>query len=266
MLSYAQFFATHGRLAGRKNSLNDALLAIKISDEILSPLRVMTTDKELAKIYLHGCVDSFHVVPTIAVLRSRAEIRCFPFPKRCVIKPTHSSGDVIRRRNGEPLDLTHIASWLEINYYRTWREANYRYLEPKIIIEPFVFDQEDPCEVKFFCFKGKVKIIKWTYDKTTRPHRMLYDRNWTALDASMNYPLTTLKKERPANLDAMIAAVERVADPFGLVRIDVYTNDADFYLGEVTHISNNATLRFIPPESEHRISAIIFDEESKSFI
>ncbi|WP_051241574.1 ATP-grasp fold amidoligase family protein [Stappia stellulata] len=261
VLSHAHFLATHGRLARRKNSLNDALLALKTSDEILSPLRVTTTDKELAKAYLRGCIDAAHIVPTFAVLKSRAEIASYAFPTRCVIKPTHMSGQVIRRRNGAPLDLERISRWLDTNYYRAWREANYRHLTPKVIVEPFVFDQEDPCEVKFFCFKGKVKIIKWTYDKSTSPHRMLYERNWTALDASMNYPVTTLKKARPANHDAMIAAVEQVAAPFGLVRVDVYTDGADFYLGEITHTSNNATLRFIPPGSERRISAIIFNEE-----
>lgn len=262
LLSHAQFLQKHRRLACRKNSLNDAILAVKASDEVLDPLRVMTTDKELAKSFLSSRVDACRILPTLAILKTAEDVRSFAFPERCVIKPTHMSGQVIRRHNGEPLDLDRISQWLEMNYYRVWREANYRDLEPKIIVEPFAFDQENPCEAKFFCFKGKVKIIKWTYDKTTNPHRMLYDRNWTALNASINYPLTTLKKERPANYDAMIAAVEQAAAPFGLVRVDVYTNDADFYLGEITHTSNNATLRFIPPDSERRISALIFDEES----
>ena len=50
------------------------------------------------------------------------------------------------------------------------------------------------------------------------------------------------------------------AEPFGLVRVDIYTNGTDFYIGEISHTSNNATLKFIPPEAEQRISAIIFDE------
>jgi hypothetical protein len=260
-LSHAHFLATHGRPAWRERSLNDALLALKTSNEILSPLRIMTTDKELVKSYLRSCVEERHIVPTIAVLKSREDIQRYAFPERCVIKPTHMSGQVIRRRNGELLDLDRISQWLEINYYRVWREANYRDLEPKIIVEPFVFEEEYPCEVKFFCFKGKVKIIKWTYDKETSPHRMLYDRDWTALDASINYPITAFKKERPENLDTIISAIERVAAPFSLVRIDLYIDDNDFYLGEITHTSNNATLRFIPPEAEQRISNIIFDEE-----
>lgn len=260
LLSHAHFLATHGRLALRKTSLNDAILAVKASDEVLDPLRVMTTDKEHAKTFLRKRIDACRVLPTLAILKTAEEVRSFAFPERCVIKPTHMSGQVIRRHNGEPLDLDRISQWLEMNYYRVWREANYRDLEPKIIVEPFAFNQDAPQEAKFFCYKGKVKIIKWTHDRHSDPHRMLYDRQWNALDASMNYRLTTIKTERPANLSAILEAVERAAEPFGLVRVDIYTNGTDFYIGEISHTSNNATLKFIPPEAEQRISAIIFDE------
>ncbi|MBL6431749.1 MAG: hypothetical protein HPM95_13705 [Alphaproteobacteria bacterium] len=161
--------------------LNDAIFAVKTSDEALDPLRVMTTDKEHAKSFLRTRVDACRILPTLAVLKTAEEVRSFAFPERCVIKPTHMSGQVIRRHNGEPLDLDRILQWLKMNYYRVWREANYRDLEPKIIVEPFAFDQSKPQEAKFFCYKGKVKIIKWTHDWHSDPHRMLYDRQWTAL-------------------------------------------------------------------------------------
>ncbi|MBL6431748.1 MAG: hypothetical protein HPM95_13700 [Alphaproteobacteria bacterium] len=84
------------------------------------------------------------------------------------------------------------------------------------------------------------------------------------IDASMFCRITTVKLQRPANLSAILEAVERVAEPFGLVRVDIYTNGTDFYIGEISHTSNNAALRFIPPEAEQRISAIIFDEHGQS--
>lgn len=264
LLSHAHFFAKHGRLALRKNSLNDAILAIKASDEVLDSLRVATTDKDLAKAYLRTRVDEARILPTLAILKTAEDVRSHSFPARCVIKPTHMSGQVIRRLDGEPLDLERIASWLRMNYYRVWREANYRDLEPKVIVEPFAFDRPDPQEAKFFCYRGKVKIIKWTHDWHSiprNPHRMLYDRDWNALNASMLCRLTTVKTERPENLSAILEAVESVAAPFGLVRVDIYTDGTDFFLGEISHTSNNAALTFIPPDAEERICAIIFNEQ-----
>jgi hypothetical protein len=41
-----------------------------------------------------------------------------------VIKPTHLSGTVILRRDGEALDFDEIESWFDKNYYRSSREAN----------------------------------------------------------------------------------------------------------------------------------------------
>lgn len=43
-----------------------------------------------------------------------------------MIKPTHTSGDIILRRNGEPGDVPKVLGWMDKNYYHGLREANYR--------------------------------------------------------------------------------------------------------------------------------------------
>ena len=257
-ISTFQFLNAHRRLPGSRVSLNDALYRLKTSDEILRPERVLTSDKELAKDFIRQRIDEKHVVPTLAVLRSKQEVRDFVFPNRCVIKPTHTSGDVILRRNGEPVDVPKILGWMDKNYYHNLREANYRYLAPKIIIEPFVFDADAIDDMKIFCYRGKARVIHWDFDRYSGLTRMLYTRDWEPLEASLLYPRATKRKERPRNLDAMLEAAERLASAFELVRIDMYTNDSDFLVGEITHIAGNATSPFIPADAEERVSALLF--------
>lgn len=263
-LSTLQFLNAHGRLPGRHALLNDALYRLNTSDEILRPERGLTTDKELAKGFIRERIGEKHVVPTLAVLRSKQEIRDFLFPRRCVIKPTHTSGDVILRRNGEPLDVPKILGWMDKNYYRDLREANYRDLAPKIIVEPFVFDADAADDMKVFCYCGKARIIQWDFDRHSNLTRMLYTRDWEPLEASLLRPRATKRKARPRNLDAMLKAAERLASTFDLVRIDMYSNDRDFLVGEITHVAGNATSPFIPKEAEERVSALIFAEDSEA--
>ncbi|WP_051241572.1 ATP-grasp fold amidoligase family protein [Stappia stellulata] len=260
-LSTLQFLIAHGRLPEMRPLLNDALFRIKTSDEILRPERVFTSDKELAKEFIRQRIDERHVVPSLAVLRSKQEIRDFTFPQRCVIKPTHTSGDVVLRHGGERVDMAKILGWMDKNYYRSWREVNYRYLAPKIIVEPFVFDADTADDMKIFCFRGKARVIHWDFDRGSAISRMLYTRDWQPLDASLKYPVATKQKARPANLDAMIEAAECLASPFDLVRIDMYTNDVDFHVGEITHVAGNATNPFLPPSAEERVSALLFVED-----
>ncbi len=261
-LSTLQFLNAHRRLPGRRALLNDALYRLKTSDVILRPERVLTSDKELAKDFIRQRIGQRHVVPTLALLRSKHEIRDFVFPNRCVIKPTHTSGDIILRRNGEPVDVPKILGWMDKNYYHGLREANYRDLAPKIIVEPFVFDADAVDDMKVFCYRGKARIIQWDFDRYSGLTRMLYTRNWEPLGASLLYPRATKRKQRPRNLDAMLEAAERLASAFDLVRIDMYTNEHDFLVGEITHIAGNATSPFIPADAEERVSALLFATDS----
>lgn len=70
-ISTFQFLNAHRRLPGRRALLNDALYRLKTSEEILRPERVFTSDKELAKGFIRQRIGDRHVVPTLAVLRSK---------------------------------------------------------------------------------------------------------------------------------------------------------------------------------------------------
>ncbi len=160
-----QFALRHERLPTKSLLFNDVLYRIKVSEEILDPLRVFVTDKEFVKLYVKAMVGEQYIVPTIKILRSIAEVESYDFPSSCCIKPTHASGTIIIRRNNEPVDLEKIKAWFSVNHYQSGREANYKSLKAKVIVEPMVFDDFNVVDYKVFCYGGKPRLIQVDIDR-----------------------------------------------------------------------------------------------------
>jgi hypothetical protein len=244
----------------RRRWFNDMLYAIKASDEIIEPLRVFTTDKEFVKLYVKAMVGDAFNIPTIAVLRSFEECRAYAFPDRCVIKPTHLSGTVILRRAGEPIDFDRIGRWFKRNIYVGTREANYRALTPKVIVEPYVFDNDNPNDYKFFCMNGEPRLIQVDSDRYTAHTRSLFDTHWNQLPYSFVYPLTVPPPPVPGNLAPMLDIARKLSAKFGFVRVDLYSDGREIRVGELTHCAENAQGKFHPEGSEVAASALLFGD------
>ena len=259
LVAYLNFIRCHKRLAN-KTFLNDHLFKIKTTDDILNILRQYTSDKELVKEYISRTVGDELNVKTIAVLHNEIEIRDYEFTVGEVVKPTHASGLIyfVKDRN---FDKSEIISWLSLNYYNISREANYRYLTPKIIVEEPIFGRHEVDDIKFFCVKGKVKVIQWDFDRHDNHTRMLYDKNWQALDASLGYPKSTKSVNKPRKLNEMIEVSEKLAEPFSLVRIDLFYDEKteSYCVGEITHSHGSANESFDSALSEFKVSKLMFE-------
>jgi len=258
---FGKFIKRHRRYPAKNMIFSDVLYAIKTGPEILEPARTFTTDKELAKIFISGIVGPSYNIPTLAVIRSQSELMAFRFPERCFIKATHSSGLNIFRQHGEPIDYDVLSGWLEHSYYEKKHEGNYRDLKPKIIVEPAIFDGREFYELSLFCYNGEVKIIIRQYGnkfaKAGRKRR-LFTAQWDDCKCSMGYPLAEEVAEKPKKLDEIVAAASALAAYFSLVRIDIYTDDNAFFIGEITHNHAGGGQSFIPPEAEMTVSAHLF--------
>ena len=252
------FYMSHGRIATNKLIFNDVLYKIKTTDEIIHPLRVFVTDKEFLKLFVKAVVGNQHTVPTVAVLHSMDEVRKFSFPSECCIKPTHASGDVILRKNGEEIDINKIERWFDLNYYRVSREANYKTLLPKIIVEPLIFGTPHPNDYKFFCYKGSPKLIKVIVDRYTDYSCKYFDNKWVEQDFSITHEKSSRLIHCPRNFKEMLSIAEALSAHFSFVRIDLYSNGDKCLVGEITNCSENAGGQFIPKSGEQVASKIIF--------
>ena len=260
LVSWIRFVRFHGRPPSKAMHFNDVLHRLKTSDDILDPLRVFVSDKEFLKLYVKAVVGDRYVVPTIDVIRSADAVDSYEFPSQCCIKATHGTACVVLRKNGEPIDVALIKSWFDFNYYRVGREANYRLLRPKVIIEPLIFGSTDLHDYKIFCVNGEPKIIQVDVDRYVGHKRKYFDAQWNELDFSIKYPRTEKVIPRLQNLPEMLDVAAKLSKSFWFVRVDLYSNGTQVYVGEITHCADNCGGRFIPPSAERHVSDYLFGD------
>lgn len=252
------FMRKHQRSPNGAMLWNDVWYRLKTSAEILQPLRVFVSDKEHVKQFVEEQLGDEYNVPTIAVLRSTAEVDAFDFPADCCIKPTHASGQVILRQADEPIDRARIKRWFAINYYRHGRELNYRALKPKVIVESLIFGGTNVEDFKIFCFHGQPRLIQVDIDRHANHTRKFFDVNWNEQDFSIIYPRSAAEFPRPASLEKMLAAARILSAPFSFVRIDLYSDGVQVLVGEITNCSENAGGWFVPRGAERQASELMF--------
>lgn len=243
---------------------NDYLYRIKTTEKMHDPLRVFVSDKEYVKIFVKSEIGDQYNVPTVAVLHTADDARAYHYPPTCCIKPTHLSGEVILRSEGSPVDLDRVASWFSRSHYRSTRESNYRHLRPKVIVEPIVFGDSNVADYKIFCFRAQARLIQLDLDRRSNHTRKFYDRNWNELPFSLGYPRSLKVVERPRNLESMLKVAEALSARFGLIRIDLYSNDEQCLVGEITNCHGNAGEQFFPTASEEAASRILFGTDFQS--
>jgi hypothetical protein len=258
VFAWINFVRFHRRLPSDAKLYNHVLHRIKTTNDILDPLRVFVSDKEFLKLYVKAVAGDSYNVPTLAVLRSPEEVDAYEFPAQCCIKPTHASGRVILRKHGEPVDKERIKGWFGINYYRVGREANYRLLRPKVIVEPLIFGSSNVEDYKIFCVGGEPRIIQVDVDRYIGHQRKYFDAQWTEQEFSIKYPRTDRTLPRPGNLTQMLAVAAELSRNFWFVRVDLYSDGEQIYVGELTHCADNADGRFVPPSGEKIMSAALF--------
>lgn len=255
-----RFLRFHRRFPSSAMTYSDVLYRIKTTDDILDPLRVFVSDKEFVKLYVKAVVGDQYNVPTIDVITRRDSIDTYQFPASCCIKPTHVSGYVVFRRSGEAVDRERIKSWFGVNYYRVNREANYKLLQPKIIVEPLIFGSSNVEDYKIFCVNGVPKLIQVDVDRHIEHKRKYFDAHWRELEFSIKYPRTDSTLAPPQNLDEMLKVAAELSKRFWFVRVDLYSNGTQLYVGEITHCADSADGTFSSPSAEQTISDYLFQD------
>ena len=241
-IAFIAFVRAHRRFPSRKLLFNDVLYRIKTSKELINPVRVFVSDKEFVKLFVKAVAGDQYNVPTIKILHTIEEVKSYPFPSDCCIKPTHLSGEVILRRNNIPVDFEKINSWFNRSYYHTSREVNYKSLKPKVIVEPLIFGSDNLSDYKIFCYKGKPKLIQVDIDRYIDHTEKFYDSDWNELPFAIHFPRATGRQiEKPKNLDTMLAVATSLSGQFDFVRIDLYSNGEECLVGEITNCPGGAT-------------------------
>lgn len=241
---------------------NEKLMLLKHAPESSSALRTRVTDKELVKAFVTEQIGEGHIVPTKAVIRSPEVIDSYEFPIPCVVKPTHSSQEVMIFRDRQPdaRERRILKYWLWKSYYASSREPNYRGLERKLIVEQVLGGGLGVVEdVKVLCFRGVPKLIFVIRDKFGGATRDFHLPDGTWVPVEMRHAPSGLPFPHPDKLSEILSIASRLSRSFEFMRVDFYVADGRVLVGELTSFPTNCTVPFKPPSADRTI-ARLFDE------
>jgi hypothetical protein len=241
---------------------NEKLINFKTSGEASDALRTHVTDKEFVKAFVTDKIGPGHVVPTLAVLRTPKEIDEFQFPLPCVIKPTHSSQEVMLLEDHQPTEKERrrLRYWLWKSYFAASREPNYKNLEKKLIVEPVIGGNFGAVEdIKVMCFFGKPKLIHVDRGRYHDHHRDYFDATGRPLPIELKYEAAGLPFPFPEKLAEMLAICETLTAGFKFIRVDFYVAGGAVLVGELTSFPSNCVHDFRPRDADRRIARALDD-------
>lgn len=263
-ISQYRYFLDNFRFANLKNpkGFPEYLMRVKLSETARNPLFQRVSDKELVKDYVHERTGPGNAVETLGILRTNSEIDSFSFPKNSVAKATHLSGAVVFVRDEQPSvdERDEMKAWLATNYFHLNREPNYKNLEPKVIIEPFIgVGDQPPEDVKVHCFHGEPRFIQVDYGRHREHLRDFYDLEGRRLEMTFWKP--PAKKEFPyrEKIQKMIEISRPLSQGFDFLRVDFYVVEDGVLVGELTHFPTNCVIHFEPREMDEVVGRMIGD-------
>lgn len=229
-------------ILNRFDTLNEYISLDKTKHEALKETisdKVKVRDYLIKKSFQDFLIKDFFVFDNVFELEDAlSENDAF------VLKTNHDSSGAYIHRVGDKIDLVKIRKRLEVqinnNHYHESREKQYEHIQPKIIKERLLLENNKiPNDYKFNVINNKVEFIYCSIDREGLNYRKIYDRNWNELDMTW----TTFGGEgkfrgpsiqAPANLGKMIRLAEDLSSDFRYLRVDLYSCNGDIYIGELT--------------------------------
>lgn len=242
--------------------INDLLAYLKASHEIDSLQRAQVTDKWTAKAFIAQHLGHDWAVPTLGILHTAQEVERYTYPQRCVIKPTHLSGQIIYRQQGEPLDLDGIRRWFSMSHYYRSRERNYRRLTPRVMVEPWL-DLEAQREYKFYCVNGEPRVLTVVQDLSNQPSTCLA---YTVQGTALGYLLTSPggigrrvlgKPVTLPQLPLMVQIAKKLAAGSSFLRVDLYHSQNRVWVGELTSVPMNGAIWVSPRRHQNAFDRLM---------
>ncbi len=238
-------------------SFNEKIVWKKYFDR--NPLIPITADKLRVREYVREKLNTDkYSLPLIWSGDKAEDIPFDDLPGAFVVKANNASGRnrIVTGAYSRTSIITQCKKWLAADYGHA--EWGYKPIQRKILIEKYLFNQNGTHirDVKLLMFHGKCEVIQ-TETIIPRPDKMpiktlrLYNPDWTvAAFQRADHNLDPVMP-RPDRLDEMIAAAEKLSEPFDFVRIDFILKDNDIFISEMTHYPAAGSGAFEPREGDY---------------
>ena len=245
------YWRTFGRVPDLGNPVRytEKLQWLKLHDR--NPLYHKLVDKAAVKPYVAAIIGEEHMVPTLGVWDSPAEIDWDALPDRFVLKCTHDSGSTIICRDKASFDrdaaCRRLIAGLRKDYYKPMREWAYKGVKPRVIAERYLEGEIN--DYKFFCFGGVPGFLYVASDRFNADEETkfdFFDMEWNHLDIRNGHPNAAVPPERPACFEEMKRLAAELSKGIPQVRVDFYEVDGKALFGEYTFYHMGGFVPFDP--------------------
>jgi hypothetical protein len=241
-------------------TFNEKLLSLKLNVDYSKYSHLV--DKYLVRNWVESLIGEQFLIPCYGVFDNPDKIDFSKFPSEYILKPTHGSGWVIISKKNNPNDWEtyriKMKEWLEIDYFITSGESQYKNIIPRIVCEYLLKPSNGVLlDFKFFCFGGKPTYVQVDIDRHTNHTRNFYDTNWIKQDFSICYPMTDKVVPKPVQLEEMLELAARLSQGFEFVRVDFYNVDGKIYFGELTFHPGSGYEPFSSYDADLRMGNLI---------
>ncbi|RTL52874.1 MAG: hypothetical protein EKK40_06910 [Bradyrhizobiaceae bacterium] len=201
------------------------------------------SDKLAARDFIRRvCGDLVRIPRLIWVGEDLSLARSIALPKKFVIKPNHTSGDIIIVEDVDNFDweeaIGKSKAWLARDFSFNVGDWVCRWIKPQVFIEEFLGDSNGivPPDYKFFCFNGTVHFIEVDYGRYRNLAQAFYNTDFQRMPVYYGHRSRSKSYEgdaiKPKNLESMIRIAEMLSKGEPFLRIDMYDGEKPI-MGEI---------------------------------
>ena len=250
-----EYRAYLGKRLDFKNPIgfNEKLQWLKIYDR--KPEYTMMSDKYKAREYIAEKIGEEYLIPLLGVWNNADDIDFDNLPNCFVLKCNHDSSSVCICKDKASFDKNaakkKLTKCLKRNFYWKDREDNYKNIEPKIIAEKFMSDDnsDELTDYKYFCFDGQPKFIQVDTGRFTDHIRNFYDADWNFIDVQNGCKNDKSKIiDEPELHHEMLRLARVLSEGIPHIRVDFYVINNRVYFGELTFHHGGGFMTITPNE------------------
>ena len=237
-------------------TFNEKIQWLKLYDN--KPIKSELADKYHVREWVKKQIGGEYLIPLLGVWDAPEEVDFNALPNRFALKSNHGSDMILVVKDKSLLNIGKtrklMARWLEIPFGLLNMEQHYHAIPRKIIAEEYI-EQDDGnlYDYKIHCFNGKPEYIQVVGDRDWNAHSAktsFYDTEWRITPYAYGRPRYENSKQKPEQLEKLLAIAERLCRDFIYVRVDLYLLDnGDIKFGEMTFHPLSGFGKWQPPEA-----------------
>ena len=221
--------------------LSEKIQILKLFNNNLDE-HAMLSDKYLNREWVKQKIGEEHLIKLLGVYENFDDIDFNALPNRFVIKCNHDSGSVTVVKDKNKLNIRELRYkynyFLKVDYAQLSLESHYSLINPKIIIEEYIGDENGELnDYKFWCFDSKVYYCRVDYDRFINHTRNMYNVNWELQDWVEGRYENKKNAPKPTKYSEMVKIAEKLCKGYPEVRVDLYCVNNHIYFGEMTFTS-----------------------------